>query len=173
MSNSSNDTAAKDSTQPSVSADSPAKRRAWDFTPADGPAKPGSCWDNIKSAHQARHQERLLQQCMAFCRSTSQPCRMKKVPGKNRCRLHGGLSTGPTTPEGRARIAESNRRRALGGISHAELMRRSKSVVAEIHRCLDAEMPMQQGLAEALPTLERLRAELERRQRLRELQPAA
>ncbi len=119
MSNSSNDTAAKDSTQPSVSADSPPKRRAWDFTPADGPWKPGSCWDtkpggwDIKSAYQARQQERLLQECMAFCRSTGQPCRMKKVPGKKRCRLHGGLSTGPTTSEGRARIAESNRRRAL------------------------------------------------------------
>ncbi len=28
------------------------------------------------------------------------------------CRVHGGLSTGPRTPEGRRRIAESNRRRA-------------------------------------------------------------
>jgi hypothetical protein len=27
-----------------------------------------------------------------------------------RCRLHGGRSTGPTTPEGRARIAAANRR---------------------------------------------------------------
>jgi hypothetical protein len=29
-----------------------------------------------------------------------------------RCRMHGGLSTGPRTAKGRARIAESNRRRA-------------------------------------------------------------
>ena len=29
----------------------------------------------------------------------------------DRCRLHGGLSTGPKTPEGRARIAEAQRRR--------------------------------------------------------------
>ena len=29
-----------------------------------------------------------------------------------RCRMHGGLSTGPRTAEGRERIAESNRRRA-------------------------------------------------------------
>lgn len=30
-----------------------------------------------------------------------------------RCRLHGGKSTGPKTAEGRARIAESNRRRTV------------------------------------------------------------
>jgi hypothetical protein len=120
MSNSSNDTAAKDSTQPSVSAASPPKRRAWDFTPADGPPKPGDGWD-IKSAYLARQQKRLLQQCMAFCRITSQPCRMKKVPGKNRCRLHGGLSTGPRTAEGRAAIAESNRRRLLQNTSKTKL----------------------------------------------------
>ena len=40
------------------------------------------------------------------------PCRMMREPGRSRCRLHGGLSTGPRTPEGKARIAESNRRRA-------------------------------------------------------------
>lgn len=41
------------------------------------------------------------------------PCKARAVPGKRRCRQHGGRSTGPRTPEGRARIAESNRRRAL------------------------------------------------------------
>ncbi|MES2461457.1 MAG: HGGxSTG domain-containing protein [Armatimonadota bacterium] len=40
------------------------------------------------------------------------PCQSACVWGKSRCRLHGGCSTGPTTAEGRARIAESNRRRA-------------------------------------------------------------
>jgi hypothetical protein len=38
-----------------------------------------------------------------------------KAPGHGqggRCKLHGGKSTGPRTAEGRARIAESNRRRA-------------------------------------------------------------
>ena len=38
-------------------------------------------------------------------------CRMKIVPGKRRCRFHGGLSTGPKTPEGRARIAAAQRLR--------------------------------------------------------------
>jgi len=31
---------------------------------------------------------------------------------RSRCKMHGGCSTGPRTPEGRAKIAESNRRRA-------------------------------------------------------------
>lgn len=40
------------------------------------------------------------------------PCAARVVEGRTRCRLHGGLSTGAKTAEGRARIAESNRRRA-------------------------------------------------------------
>jgi hypothetical protein len=49
--------------------------------------------------------------CGAYARSTGQPCRMRPVPGRKRCPLHGGLSTGPKTEEGRAAIAASNRRR--------------------------------------------------------------
>lgn len=54
--------------------------------------------------------------CGARCRN-GQPCKMRVVLGadgkaRRRCRLHGGLSTGPRTPEGRAAIAASNRRRA-------------------------------------------------------------
>ena len=32
-------------------------------------------------------------------------CTKYPIKGKRRCRLHGGLSTGPKTAEGRARIA--------------------------------------------------------------------
>src|SRR5262249_56545847 len=39
------------------------------------------------------------------------PCMMRVGPGKRRCRFHGGLSTGPRTVEGRARIAEAQLRR--------------------------------------------------------------
>lgn len=48
--------------------------------------------------------------CGARCRD-GHTCRARVVRGKRRCRVHGGLSTGPKTVEGRARIAESNRRR--------------------------------------------------------------
>jgi DNA-binding XRE family transcriptional regulator len=39
------------------------------------------------------------------------PCRAKSEPGRRRCKFHGGMSTGPRTAEGRARIAEAQRRR--------------------------------------------------------------
>lgn len=43
---------------------------------------------------------------------TGKPCRMRPASLWNdRCRLHGGLSTGPKTQEGKARIAEAQRRR--------------------------------------------------------------
>lgn len=38
-------------------------------------------------------------------------CRNKSEPGKRRCKFHGGKSTGPRTPEGRARVAEAQCRR--------------------------------------------------------------
>lgn len=57
-------------------------------------------------------------QCGAMCRDGT-PCQAPVVwnkahnaPRNGRCRVHGGLSTGPRTEEGRAAIAESNRRRA-------------------------------------------------------------
>jgi transcriptional regulator with XRE-family HTH domain len=48
-----------------------------------------------------------------------QPCRLLSEPGRQRCKFHGGKSTGPRTPEGRARIAEAQRRRwATWRVSH-------------------------------------------------------
>jgi len=38
-------------------------------------------------------------------------CLIRVELGKARCRFHGGLSTGPKTEIGRARIAEAQRRR--------------------------------------------------------------
>ena len=37
-------------------------------------------------------------------------CRRWPVPGKKRCRLHGGMSTGARTPEGKARALQPGRR---------------------------------------------------------------
>jgi hypothetical protein len=49
--------------------------------------------------------------CGARTRSRNgAPCQCKVVPGRTRCRFHGGLSTGPRTPEGKARCAEGVRR---------------------------------------------------------------
>ncbi|MEI4194410.1 HGGxSTG domain-containing protein [Roseovarius sp. E0-M6] len=38
-------------------------------------------------------------------------CKAKALHGNARCRFYGGASTGPKTPEGRARIAEAQRQR--------------------------------------------------------------
>lgn len=39
------------------------------------------------------------------------PCRAMAINGKGRCKFHGGMSTGPRTPEGRARISDAQRKR--------------------------------------------------------------
>ncbi len=38
-------------------------------------------------------------------------CQKPPIKGKRRCRLHGGLSTGPRTAEGKARIAAAHWKR--------------------------------------------------------------
>lgn len=48
--------------------------------------------------------------CNAKTRKNT-PCRMKSVPGKRRCKFHGGLSTGARTPEGIERIRQAQRQR--------------------------------------------------------------
>jgi len=55
-----------------------------------------------------RRKDRL--RCGARTRKGA-PCLVRVEAGKRRCRFHGGLSTGPRTPEGKARIAAAQRRR--------------------------------------------------------------
>ena len=35
------------------------------------------------------------------------PCRMKSIYSNSRCKLHGGLSTGPRSLEGKAKVAKN------------------------------------------------------------------
>lgn len=52
--------------------------------------------------------------CGAYARTTGNPCLGR--PLKNgRCKLHGGLSTGPKTLEGKKRIAEATHKRMVYG----------------------------------------------------------
>jgi hypothetical protein len=44
------------------------------------------------------------QRCGAKLHRKLAVCRRWPVPGRTRCRLHGGLSTGARTPEGKARV---------------------------------------------------------------------
>jgi hypothetical protein len=49
----------------------------------------------------------LCNQCQAQSSRTKKQCRAPAMKGKRVCRTHGGLSTGPKTPEGRARCAKA------------------------------------------------------------------
>lgn len=51
-----------------------------------------------------------LPACGAKTRARGE-CRMRVVPGKRRCRLHGGSSTGVRTEEGKERIRQAQLRR--------------------------------------------------------------
>jgi len=49
----------------------------------------------------------VCKQCQAMSKRTRLQCQAPAVSGKNVCRTHGGLSTGPKTSEGRQRCAEA------------------------------------------------------------------
>ena len=61
-------------------------------------------------ARNARRIAKLRIKCGAKTRKGT-TCRNMSEAGKGRCKFHGGKSTGPRTAEGRARIAEGQRRR--------------------------------------------------------------
>lgn len=52
--------------------------------------------------------------CGAYARSTGHPCKAKAL-SNGRCRIHGGLSTGPKTLEGRKAIAQATTQRMASG----------------------------------------------------------
>ena len=72
--------------------------------------------------------------CGAKTRSGA-ACAKYPIAGKRRCRLHGGLSSGPKTAAGRARIAAANTKygRFVGWRAHGK---REKYYFAEIRRLL-------------------------------------
>ena len=69
--------------------------------------------------------------CGARTRSDN-PCRKYPIAGKRRCRLHGGLSTGPKTAAGKARIAKAQ-------LKHGKFVnwreRRKNKFVLEFKSC--------------------------------------
>ena len=52
--------------------------------------------------------------CGAYARTTGNPCNAKAMPN-GRCKNHGGMSTGPKTPQGRQAIAQATRQRMASG----------------------------------------------------------
>ena len=98
--------------------------------------------------------KRLRPRCGARCRD-GHPCRAKAVwnedydcPVNGRCRVHGGLSTGPRTPEGRRRIGEAARLRA-----QARRMTREQAARVEVQEhgaSLTLQPTQEQDQAQAL-----------------------
>ena len=75
------------------------------------------------------------QRCGAKTRA-GMPCKRAAMKGKNRCRLHGGKSTGPRTVEGRERIAALR-------TTHGRLTKEKRSEAkhkAEVGRQIRAEI---------------------------------
>ena len=58
----------------------------------------------------AQEQEERATNGLVLCGARTRkgrPCRNMSEPGRSRRKFHGGMSTGPRTPEGRERIAEA------------------------------------------------------------------
>ena len=45
--------------------------------------------------------------CQALSKRSREQCRKAALRGKDKCRMHGGVSTGPVTAEGRKRCAKA------------------------------------------------------------------
>ena len=55
--------------------------------------------------HRPTTPEELRGLCCGARTRAGTPCKLTSIYRNGRCKLHGGLSTGPTTPEGKARCA--------------------------------------------------------------------
>lgn len=89
-----------------------ARTRAWTFSQMDRARIEADAERRLAELRE-REAERFSRQRI-ICGATTRkghPCRLKSEPGRRRCKFHGGKSTGPRTREGRARIAEAQRRR--------------------------------------------------------------
>ena len=58
-------------------------------------------------------------------------CQNPAIGGRNRCKLHGGRSTGPRTAAGRARVAAANTKHGRRSKAHIEKI---KFINAELRR---------------------------------------
>ena len=73
------------------------------------------------------------QRCLAKTRRST-PCQKAALKGKTRCRLHGGLSSGPKTPAGKARTIAAHWKHGLRSRAHVEKI---KAINVELRRVLN------------------------------------
>jgi hypothetical protein len=67
--------------------------------------------------------------CGARSKRTGKPCRAHPVEGKRRCYHHGGMSTGPRTPEGRERVRQASLR-------HRRFTKQAKAACVQYRRAM-------------------------------------
>lgn len=90
-------------------------KNAWLETDADG--KSYWVWERPLPSERAllKALVRVLHKCRPKCgartKRDGKPCQAKVIPNRTRCKWHGGLSTGPRTPEGRERCRQAVLRR--------------------------------------------------------------
>jgi hypothetical protein len=62
----------------------------------------GRAYELALAAGKAKKLPRVV--CGARRHRDGQPCEALSLPGRKRCRFHGGMTTGPRTPEGIAKV---------------------------------------------------------------------
>jgi len=80
----------------------------------------------------------LGQRCLAKTRKGT-PCQNPAVKDKNRCRMHGGKSTGPRTAEGKARVVAANTKHGRRSAAHVSRIRFINAELRRITKALKAE----------------------------------
>ena len=70
--------------------------------------------------------------CLAKTRQGT-PCQNPAIKNRSRCKLHGGLSTGPRTPEGKARSIAAHTKHGRRSKAHVEKV---KAINAELRRVI-------------------------------------
>lgn len=91
----------------SVLMDQYARARGWGLSQSDDILAKFQTIARVRPS--TRHKEKRSI-CGAKTRK-GEPCLNKSEPGRARCKFHGGKSTGPKSEEGRARIAEAQKKR--------------------------------------------------------------
>ncbi|MDA0357617.1 MAG: HGGxSTG domain-containing protein [Proteobacteria bacterium] len=71
--------------------------------------------------------------CLAKTRSGA-PCQKHPIAGRTRCRLHGGLSTGPKTPEGKAACVAAHWKHGRRSKAYVEARKQIWSELRRVER---------------------------------------
>ena len=71
------------------------------------------------------------QRCLAKTRAGG-ACQNPTIKGRSRCKLHGGLSTGPRTAEGKARAAAGHTKHGRRSRGHVEMVKKINSELRRI-----------------------------------------